>query len=114
MKRVIAALGWLLCGGAIAFAQATDSLDSANQIAPSCRAFLARTSGSFGDGICLGSVRAVAVLDHLAGIVCAPQGAQTDQAVRVIVAYIDSRPARAQEPFVTLAREALREAWPCL
>jgi hypothetical protein len=33
--------------------------------------------------------------------------------VRVVVAYIEARPARVHEDFRNLALEALREAWPC-
>ena len=36
-----------------------------------------------------------------------------EQAVRVVVAYIDQRPARAHETFEFLAFEALERAWPC-
>ncbi len=35
------------------------------------------------------------------------------QEVRVVVAYIDARPARMHEPFIALALEALQKAWPC-
>ena len=35
------------------------------------------------------------------------------QMVRVIVAYIDARPARVHEDFRLLALEALVDAWPC-
>jgi len=35
------------------------------------------------------------------------------QTVQVVMAYIDSRPARLHESFYALALEALRNAWPC-
>jgi len=35
------------------------------------------------------------------------------QEVRVVVAYIDARPARMHEPFIALALESLQKAWPC-
>ena len=41
-----------------------------------------------------------------------PDGATLEQSVRVVVAYIDARPARMNEPFAGLALEALRTAWP--
>jgi hypothetical protein len=36
-----------------------------------------------------------------------------NQLVRVVVAYIDQRPARLHESFLNLALEALTDAWPC-
>jgi hypothetical protein len=42
-----------------------------------------------------------------------PDGVATGQMVRVVVSYIDARPARMHEPFKGLALEALRAAWPC-
>jgi hypothetical protein len=38
---------------------------------------------------------------------------QTGQAVGVVVRYIDQRPERMHEKFMTLALEALQQAWPC-
>jgi hypothetical protein len=42
-----------------------------------------------------------------------PDGVTTGQEVRVVIAYIDARPARMHEDFRSLALEALRAAWPC-
>jgi hypothetical protein len=35
------------------------------------------------------------------------------QGVRIVLQYIDARPARLHENFNKLAAEALRQAWPC-
>jgi hypothetical protein len=35
------------------------------------------------------------------------------QAARVIVRYIEARPQRMHESFVSLVIEALHDAWPC-
>jgi hypothetical protein len=43
----------------------------------------------------------------------APAGVLGGQAVKVVVAYIDARPARMHERFDRLALEAFRAAWPC-
>ena len=43
---------------------------------------------------------------------CAGRG-DTGAGVRVVIKYIEARPERMQEPFGTLALEALEEAWPC-
>jgi hypothetical protein len=42
-----------------------------------------------------------------------PNEVTLGQMVRVVVAYIDARPAQLHEDFVQLALEALRTAWPC-
>jgi hypothetical protein len=49
------------------------------------------------------------------GVTCIdiPDGVTLGQEVKVVVAYIDARPARMHEPFTQLALEALRTAWPC-
>jgi Rap1a immunity proteins len=44
---------------------------------------------------------------------CRPAGVTIAQEVRVVVVYIDARPARMHEPFKMLVVEALRAAWPC-
>jgi hypothetical protein len=44
---------------------------------------------------------------------CTPTGVTTDQALRVVLAYIDKHPERQHERFVQLALEALADAWPC-
>jgi hypothetical protein len=43
----------------------------------------------------------------------APNGVTIGQEVKVVVAYIDARPARLHEPFEQLALQALLTAWPC-
>src|SRR5258708_1979768 len=42
-----------------------------------------------------------------------PYGPTIDQFVKVVVAYIEARPARMHEQFEGLTLEALRAAWPC-
>ncbi len=61
-------------------------------------------------GICLGMVTAIFDTHHQ---VCPPAGATVGQAIRVVVRYIDDRPARQHENFPKLTIEALRAAWPC-
>jgi hypothetical protein len=36
-----------------------------------------------------------------------------EQAIRVVIDYVDKRPARLNEDFTVLAQEALRAAWAC-
>lgn len=85
--------------------------DSANYIMPGCRDFITHTLvNPFMNGRCAG------ILETLVGVtadVCHPAGVTVGQTVRVVVKYIDDRPARLNEKFRTLAYEALRAAWPC-
>jgi Rap1a immunity proteins len=61
-------------------------------------------------GACVGTAAGIIYADPK---ICAPDGWTLQQSVRVIVKYIEDRPARMHEPFVRLAGEALRAAWPC-
>jgi hypothetical protein len=60
-------------------------------------------------GGCIGTAAGIVYADPN---ICAPEGWTLEQAVHVIVKYIDDQPARLHEPFVRLAAEALRAAWP--
>jgi hypothetical protein len=42
-----------------------------------------------------------------------PERVTLEQMVRVVLAYIDARPAEMHADFIDLALEALRAAWPC-
>jgi hypothetical protein len=42
-----------------------------------------------------------------------PKGANTDQAVKVVVKYGDAHPDQIHAPFSVVAALALTEAWPC-
>jgi hypothetical protein len=103
----------LLLSGSAAYAE--EDQNSANWVMPGCRAFAApspplRKRDISVGGVCTGAVWAVRYLDTA---VCSPLQATADQAVRVVAAYIDARPARLHENFYLLAQEALRAAWPC-
>lgn len=99
------------------------NVDSANRVMEGCRATLqgkspASLSGAelYKLGWCHGAVNAlVGVSEALPEPFkfCAPVGATNEQSVRIVVAYIDAAPHRTHLPFVVLATEALRKAWPC-
>jgi hypothetical protein len=55
----------------------------------------------------------VQALTFMADIVCTPDGGTNEQIIRVIIKYIEARPARMHESFLRLALEAMVEAWPC-
>jgi hypothetical protein len=89
---------------------------SANFVMPGCRAAMIDPNKSRNieeavlQGYCAGTVRAIGLFGPR---VCSPSGWTTDQAIRVVVQFIDGHPARLNEDFVLLAVEALRAAWPC-
>ena len=93
---------------------------SADDIMPGCRdaAALITFSNPSNDhsdlaSFCLGIAVGLSYLGRSDGIVCVPVGVTREQAVRVVVQYIDGQPARMNENFVPLAIEALQEALPC-
>jgi hypothetical protein len=60
------------------------------------------------------------VLDVLASssaldpVLCLDPNIDKAAAMLVFIRYIEARPQRMRERFLILAREALREAWPCV
>jgi hypothetical protein len=105
-------------------AAAERDLLSANTIMPSCQTALGQNWDNPFAGYRLGSVDGLAAAANIPESflqpwakqsVCLdiPNGVTGFQMVKVVVAYIDARPARMHENFQTLALEALRNAWPC-
>jgi hypothetical protein len=118
---------------------AENAYRSANAILPPCRDFVNQVernspAAEFHKGICMGIVMTITLMGNvtklllednsedggrLAGsvrrVVCLdiPEGVTFGQQARVVVRYIEARPARMREPFDRLAAEALRTAWPC-
>jgi hypothetical protein len=99
---------------------------TANYVLPGCQEFIARKiytsqQGAFLQGTCWGMVysimftasrlRSPPPVSENARSLCLDVVA--GQATRVIVSYIEARPARMHESFYGLALEALRAAWPC-
>ncbi len=109
-----------LCAGSTflpAIASAQVDPESATWAMPGCRAAIYEShirrltvDESLLAGMCLGVVRGLLGADPG---VCTPNGSTQGQAMRVVVQYIDARPARQHENFADLALEALRSAWPC-
>ena len=96
----------------VQFVSAKEDAFSANWIMTGCLAVVANPGGvSFREGLCLGIVSTIPSADEKT---CVPPQATNQQMVRVVVQYIDARPARLHEPFQDLALEALRATWPCL
>jgi hypothetical protein len=92
-----------------------EDLDSANSVMPGCRDYLRNVlppnnKAAYDVGVCEGIVEGLIYLDRAQ---CPPNGVIHTQTIRVVVAYIDARPARMHENFKRLVLEALRAAWPC-
>ena len=44
---------------------------------------------------------------------CPPAQGSVLQSAKVLLRYLDNNPSRVNEPGITIAIEALRDAWPC-
>jgi hypothetical protein len=107
----------LLLGAALALtvtgALAAENPNSANFVMPGCRNAVSEQYG-FLEGYCTGIVVGIIGIGGAPGACLAvPDAVTSSQAVRVVIVYIDARPARMHEHFTELALEALRAAWPC-
>ena len=98
---------------------AEPDINSANYIMPGCRDFIAYSKQNLlGQGDCYGRIQGLSFAlagDGILGVgrICSSSNVTADQDVRVVVQYIESRPARLHESFNALAVEALLAAWPC-
>ena len=92
-------------------ALASEDVTSANFAMRGCRDSVANSNnGYFLQGLCTGIV--IGILSASSDV-CEPPNGTPEQGIRVVVKYIDDRPARLNEQFIALAHEALRAAWPC-
>ncbi len=88
----------------------------ANDVMPACRAVISdpgtpqRRGDEVMEGFCAG---VVAALFQRGRGICPPHEATVEQALRIVVQHIDSRPARLRESFYDLATDALKTAFPC-
>jgi len=84
---------------------------------PGCKAFLSHSnSDQAAQGACSGAVSAhlfytTVVRPEMAS--CPPEQTTADQAVRVVVEFLEANPQRLDEYFHWLVVHALRQAWPC-
>ena len=105
-----AALGWTLVMSGQAMAQ--PDVSSANYVMPGCRSFLAGTvmQNISRQRICVEQVEACL---RAGDRICPPRVLTTDHFVRMVARYVDKRPRRKHEPFVSLTKEAMRATFPC-
>lgn len=113
--RAIVAIAFLMLNCTVVRAQSDPS--SAMGMLEGCRDYLDNPKGDmpttfqkgFAKGLCMGLVGSQLKASYL----CPPEGVTTEQAVRVVVDYIDGNPAVGAENFVIVAAQGLRKAWPC-
>jgi hypothetical protein len=96
-------------------ARAEQDVDTADFMLPYCQRFLIPElqGREFWQGVCYGRVNGAMVLDPNAFGICWPGEVTREQAIRVVVTYIEARPTRMHEEFFGLVMEALKAAWPC-
>ena len=110
----IAATMALLGQQGAALAQSQPDASSANVMMPGCRNFLLDDPpATYMTGVCTGIVQTLFFFSRSRFGICIPDGADVGEAVRVIILYIEQRPARMHERFDVLALEALQHVWPC-
>jgi hypothetical protein len=111
-------------------APAAEDTSSANYIMPGCRDAATEKPAPmtlFKSPFCMGIIEGISFMGQWVTLelesnpvgqrriscLSIPDGVTVNQKVRVVVAYIDARPARMHENFKVLTIEALRAAWPC-
>jgi hypothetical protein len=127
VKKIAWCLALVLAMPSMALSGTRD--DSANFMMHGCRDGLSgdpNKTAFFNAGLCAGAVDAIVFAGsvecvelqkgNLTGFVRGidpPKGFTVEQAMRIVVKYIDARPERMHELFFGLAWDALAEAWPC-
>src|SRR5258708_25965744 len=128
----------VLFGAAFASTATAAAAQSTNDVLPGCRNLLTQKAQSTSDalmqGRCAGIVEGIVFMGGLVRyilksnpvppdrrspiqqVACIDVGQEVllDQKIKVVIAYIDARPAQMHEDFRGLAFEALHATWPCL
>ena len=105
----------------LSLASAQDNYDTAKALSaaknmPACKE--QQTASKWLQGTCVGQMEMIYLLAFSNNLgpnakFCPPDGATIDQTTKVVIKYIDERPEQLHQPFVLLAIDALRKAWPC-
>jgi Rap1a immunity proteins len=99
----------LMSSGGSVFAEQDSK--SANYVMPGCRSIVEdKNTEIYMRGYCLGLISGIYSMSQR---ICAPAEVTNSQLARVVVQYIDARPARMHENFGKFALEAMQAAWPC-
>jgi hypothetical protein len=98
-------------------------MESTNYVLPGCKALLAiseggempDTSSALGAGYCMGVLKTLPET-YFGRDKCSiqfPAVFSVRQMTLIVVRYIEAHPETKHIPFLTLAKDALRDAWPC-
>jgi len=96
---------------------------SARAVLPGCKYYVALADGqnpeltvpmALAAGYCAAVLDVLATSSALDPIMCPDSDIDKTAAMLVFIRYIEARPQRMRERFLVLAREALRQAWPCV
>jgi Rap1a immunity proteins len=110
-------MGLALIGTHPAMSQSKD-MDSGNAYLPHCRAASDDnyTKDALFEGRCLGIVSAMIGVSSILAPqyrYCVPDGANTGQALKVVIRYLDANPSQLHLDFRYLVHRAFKAAWPC-
>jgi len=97
--------------------------ESANYVLPGCKALLAITEGremldtsrALVAGYCMGVLKTLPEI-YFWRDKCSiqfPEIFSVQQMTLIVIRYIEAHPERMNMPFLMLAEDALRDAWPC-
>lgn len=105
-------------------AGAQQDVTSATAVLPGCKFYVAVADGqedpkltvpiALAAGYCAAVFDVLASSSALDPVMCLDPDIDKATAMLVFIRYIEARPQRMRERFLVLAREALREAWPCV
>ena len=107
--KIIAAM---LAGVLTATTTAWANSNSASEMLPICKAVYTGEA-AIKSTACLGQVFGIASTLIYLEFVCTPQGIKSNEALRVVLKYLDDHPERLHESFTVLAIEGLISEWPC-
>ena len=120
MLRLIAST-MVLAAALTGIARAADTddwLGDVRQLLPACKAAeypdqIHSLLIAFKAGACMGLVDGLLIMLRSHNLVCPPDSVDYDQAMRVVIAYVEAHPTELQNGTRALAVQALRDAWPC-
>ena len=118
IRTLIGALAILLNLSGTGRPAENDWLGDARGLLPACKAAeypeqIKSLLLMFRAGACMGEVDGILRMIRVFNMACPPNGVDYDQAIRVVIAYIENHPVQVQEGFGALALAALHETWPC-
>ena len=96
---------------------------SVRAVLPGCKYYVALADGqnpeldvpmALAAGYCAAALDVLAASSALDPVMCPDSDIDKTTAMLVFIRYIEARPQRMRERFLVLAREALRQAWPCV